>query len=316
MTRRDTISKNYGDMNKYEAIEEAVKEESYYVSRKSIDRSLFASDKKMIKLEDNEEDKWVEDIEEKQGVVGDKVNNEVNEVNEVSQHNTSMNIVNTEGNNKEQIIDDVRNKETENVEIVVNEDIGDKVLTKDPSTKTNLDQIEEKDQDYIDFNISKPEENISIEKSVTKPAATVAIKEKNENKPTIEVLKRRTSITYGSKGNNPNTKKSSDVLKLNKPEDIKVKNTIIQKPYETRSSFGDFKKKGEIAPSHKTSSNKTAPTSKPKPVYDTYSDDTVKVLFRNYSPERSRKHSTEDEKAGKVFSLERKLTIVEQVIIY
>jgi hypothetical protein len=266
LTRRSTINQNFDQKITYVPVDEVIKEESYNISRKSITEN-FASDKKVTKLEDNTNDKWVEDIEEKDSL------------NEVSLDSHNLSTPEAEESGRE----DYKPEE--------------KAATKEASTKTNLDHIEEKDQDYIDFNIRKEEAKRKI--SEVKVSNTYKEKEKKG------ILKRRTSITISNNDSSP--KKVSEAKK--KPDEVKVLK-IIDKPVEPRSSFKDFKKKNELVPTLKTSSNNTAPTAlKPKPHH---SEDSVKVLFKNYSPERSRKSENEDK--PKTFSLQRKLTIVEQVI--
>ena len=167
--RRETIAKKHDKKNTYDIIEEAAKEESYNMS-------LFASDKKVTKIED---EKWVEDINE--------VSMKDEPINE--SHASSMSKASNEESLKE----------------------------KEASGKAHLDQIEERDQNYIDFNNTR-ENRKTTNYTTTKESI---------GKPPEQ--KKKPSLTGGFKpGESLKLKKSTDLIKKlssNKPvlEDNKVR---------------------------------------------------------------------------------------------
>jgi hypothetical protein len=156
-----------------------MKEESYHYSRKSIDRSIFNSDNK-IKVEDdglNKDDKWVEDIADNEGAVIHHVAGEE----DPDSHDDSMKLI-----NQNEADDYFKDKP---------DDEKPAVLNSKPSKdiKGNLDNIEEKDQNYIDFdtNTNKPSEVVN-----TKGNKTKELKEDVDSKPIpIHKIKSQNDIT-------------------------------------------------------------------------------------------------------------------------
>jgi hypothetical protein len=155
-TRRETISKKHDKNSLYEPIEEVVKDDSYYLSRRSNDKSNRASDMK-IKQEEQGlgSGPWVEDLEEQE------IPKEVNPHEEMSpSRNSSANTMKSEDNG------DFKGNNIEE------EKVGNTDIQKEASVKNALDQLEEKDQNYIEFNITQEELNKS-KQSVPKQIETV-----------------------------------------------------------------------------------------------------------------------------------------------